>query len=271
MFKEHLRICDDCWSAWFAWRSLEADGAARPGDEEIAVRAADRALRGLRRETPRARRTARVAAAAILLTATMASAGVYQYHRRATRPGDAPPPQTFSASATRPKPTAVARPPVATPEAEPRAMVAPPAAAPRAARLALRSQPAVEPAPFEAPTSATSTAGALFAEATDLRRDGRLAEAMAAFRRLQMNFSETPEATVSLVSLAEMLADGSTPAAALPFFDAYLTSAPQGPLVPEALMGKARVLDHLGRTDEARSVRREVGRRPAGSLYAPWR
>ena len=115
------------------------------------------------------------------------------------------------------------------------------------------------------------TAEALFAEATDLRRAGRLAEATAAFRQLQMDFSETPEATVSLVSLAEMLAGGSTPAAALPLFDAYLTSAPQGPLVPEALMGKARVLDRLGRTDEARLVRREVGRRPAGSLYAPGR
>ena len=55
MFTEHLRVCDDCWSAWFAWRSLEADGAARPGDEEI---------RGPRRRPSAARLAARDAACA---------------------------------------------------------------------------------------------------------------------------------------------------------------------------------------------------------------
>ena len=66
-----------------------------------------------------------------------------------------------------------------------------------------------------------------------------------------------------------MLADASRPAAALALFDAYLTAVPDGPLYPEALRGKARVLDQLGRGAEADAVRRELKRRMPGSPYVP--
>jgi len=87
-FMEHLRVCEDCWSSWVVWRSLGPEGAAQPGDEEMATHAADRTLRALRREAPRARRTARAAAAAVLLLGTAASAAVYQVHRWTSRHRD---------------------------------------------------------------------------------------------------------------------------------------------------------------------------------------
>jgi hypothetical protein len=273
---EHLRVCDDCWSAWIVWRSLDPEGAAQPGDEEIAARAADRTLRALRREGPRARRTARAAAAIVLLMGTMASAGVYQYRQWTARGGETPTAMlngTAGGSARPRGPASVERAAVAlaperTPAAVARTPIAHRAAASRASDR--EDRPPVDPAPFAPPASAV-TAATLFAEATDLRRSGRSVEALATFRRLQAEFPGTPEATVSLISLAEMLADAARPAGALALFEAYLAIAPSGSLYPEALRGKALVLEQLGRRSEAQSVRRELGHRMPGSLYVPER
>ena len=157
-FMEHLRVCEDCWSSWLVWRSLDPEGAAQPGDEEIATRSADRTLRALRRQAPRARQTARAAAAAVLLMATAASAGVYQYHRWTSRDRDTTAARQVEIAAHS------ARPRVATPAA--RAAVAlaspfePPAAPPPLLRraappraLSLGDRRAVEPAPFAAPAA----------------------------------------------------------------------------------------------------------------------
>ena len=275
-YMEHLRVCDDCWRAGIVWRSLDSAGAAQPGDEEIAARAADRTLRALRREAPRSPRTARAAAAIVLLVGTMASAAVYQFHQWTARGGEAPAAISNgkAARSARPRgPASVERAAIAlAPEGRP-AEIGPPRIVHRATPSRANDRedrPPVNPAPF-APQASALTAARLFGEATDLRRSGRSAEALAAFRRLQADFPGTPEATVSLISLAEMLADASRPAAALALFEAYLAIAPSGSLYPEALRGKARVLGQLGRSPEAQSVRRELGHRMPGSLYVPER
>jgi TolA-binding protein len=269
-YMEHLRVCEDCWGAWLISRSLDTDGAAQPGDEQIAARAADRTLRALRREAPRPRRTARAAAAAVLLAGTVASAGVYQYRRVTVRKGEAPAAHSNGVAprSARPAPQASIQRPAVAPAPEPTsATVSSPAVAHRAATSHARflaERPSIDPAP---PVAAVTAAG-LFAEAANLRQSGQSAEAIATFQRLQREFPGTPEATVSLISLAEMLADASRPDAALALFDAYLATAPSGPLYPEALHGKARALEKLGRMPEAQSVRRELGQRMPSSPYA---
>jgi TolA-binding protein len=286
VYLEHLRVCDDCWTAWLVWRSLDPEGAAQPGDEEIAARAADRTLRALRREAPGVRRTARAAAAVVLLAGTMASAAVYQYRRWTARGGEAPATTSNGAAARSARArgpasvehAAIAMGPERTAAALPPAPIAHRAARPEASDLGDRRHVApapgdpasLTPAPF-APPASPVTAAVLFAEATDLRRSGRSAGALAAFQRLQAEFPGSAEATVSLISEAEMLADASRPAAALALFEAYLATAPAGSLYPEALRGKARALERLGRGSEAQSVRRELGHRMPGSLYVPER
>ena len=280
-FLEHLRICDDCWRAWLTWRCLEPEGAVQSGDEQIIARAANRALRAWRRDQPNPRRATRAAAAAaVLLIGTMASAGIFEYQRRAGRPAETPlRPHATTGHRTTAKESVPARQATVTesplPSAEnlPRPLVVRRSEPWRpATAMALPPAPtrlaAVEPPPLE---PSVPLASALFTEATEARRNGRIEAATEAFRRLQAEFPLTPEATVSLVSLAELLAKGDAPAAALPLFDAYLASSPAGPLYPEALVGKARVLDRLGRPDQARAVRLEIGRRTSGSLYVPAR
>lgn len=270
-FMEHLRVCDDCWGAWLAWRCLEPDGAVQPGDEKLVARAADRTLRAWRRDLPRGRRTARAAAAAaVLLIGAMASAGIFEYQRRAGQREAIPvsPHALFASPRTR-RPNEPAGQAMALP-----LMPAPTEADARPFRRG-RSEPApatvaaLEPGPWD--PGANPSAAALFEEATEARRNGQLEAAIASFERLQSDFPRTPEATVSLVSLAELFVNGGTPASALPLFDEYLARAPAGPLSPEALVGKARALDRLGRTDEARTIRLEMGRRMSGSLYVPRR
>jgi Tfp pilus assembly protein PilF len=74
---------------------------------------------------------------------------------------------------------------------------------------------------------------------------------------------------VSLVSLAQLLGDRGQPTEALALFNAYLTTAPGGPLTPESLAGRARMLDRLGRTEDASVARELLRRRFPASPYSP--
>ncbi len=274
-FLDHLRLCEDCWGAWLAWRCLESEGGVQPGDEQIVARAAARALRVLRKDQPRLRRTTWAAAVtAVLLVGTMASAGVRVYRWRAERREKiAVPVESRTASRSHVLAPSVAVAPVTrvVEDVEPPPTPRPsePTTRARPTRPAPMKLAATDPRPWD-PAVGTSAA-ALFAEAIEARRTGKREAAISAFRLLQSTFSETPEAIVSLVSLAEMLTQSEVPQAALPLFDAYLARAPEGPLCPEALVGKARVLEHLGRTGEARAVYLEIGRRMPESFYAPER
>lgn len=97
-------------------------------------------------------------------------------------------------------------------------------------------------------------AATLFEAADEARRRGATKEAIALYRKLQRRFPARPEATVSRVSLGQLLLARDRPASAESAFRTYLEMAPRGPLVPEALVGQARALEKLGRSGEERQV-----------------
>jgi hypothetical protein len=261
---------------------LRPAGEPRAGDEPLAARAIDAALRRYQR-VPRPRSawrrwlpTACALAAALLLAATAAA----YLAPRAPRPllllsGGAAASEVvrgvaaragtrFDASAgSEPTPSAdavaVAHPPRLDATAAPRGAVA--AAAPATRGQAARpwhaadgagapnALAAAEPALPAAPIA--ETAAQLFARANALRRGGEVAAALDVYRALQAAHPASAEAALSHVSVGRALLDGGgSAAAALAAFDAYLARG--GPLAEEALIGRALALARLGRTADER-------------------
>jgi TolA-binding protein len=82
-------------------------------------------------------------------------------------------------------------------------------------------------------------------------------------RTLEQRFPDSSQALVARVSRGDLLLRVGNAAEALLAFDSYLGRAPSGNLVPEALAGKVRALEALGRTEEAKRLRQErAGRFP---------
>ncbi|MDC0683007.1 tetratricopeptide repeat protein [Sorangium atrum] len=118
-----------------------------------------------------------------------------------------------------------------------------------------------------ATASSASTAEQLFREANEARRAGNSQRAVELYRSLQKSFATSPEATLSLVSLGNLLLNTGAPAAALVQLDRYLGVAGSRPLAVEALYGRGRALRALGRSaDEAQNWRRLLRDHP-GSPY----
>ncbi|HEY4015677.1 MAG TPA: tetratricopeptide repeat protein [Polyangiaceae bacterium] len=112
------------------------------------------------------------------------------------------------------------------------------------------------------------SAAELFERATEERQRKHAAQAIEIYAELQRRYPVSKEALVSRVSLGRLFLEHGMPADANTQFDAYLTAAPGGALAPEALFGKARALEALGRRDEARDVWRRVATSLPGSPYA---
>lgn len=173
---------------------------------------------------------------------------------------------------------------------------APPGAAAAAAVAAVsRSAPAalhprraeVVPAPSEPARSASagafpavpsgvgSTEGAaprvdaagLFADANRARRDGNADRAVGLYRALQSRYPNSSESELSRALLAQLLLDRGNPEAALAGFDRYL--AEDSPVLSaEALVGRARALEQLGKSAQAVAAWRQVQSRFPGSVHA---
>ncbi len=94
----------------------------------------------------------------------------------------------------------------------------------------------------------------LLREASDVRRAGDAERAIDLYRKLQQQFSRSPEAVVSAVPLGGLLLDRRLPQAALAQFDSYLGSSRGGVLIPEALYGRGRALSSLGDRKEERQT-----------------
>jgi TolA-binding protein len=242
-FAAHARACGDCKAAWLAARSFDDSGRTEPQDEELVHRAVHAALKSRAVALPR-RRMPRWATATIASTAVVAAVGAGVFLRGATR---SPPPVALVSPPSDVDDLAAAldraRPELVIPPEQPPADA--PVATPRPRRTA----------------AAADSPAALFARATAARGAGRRAEAIVLFQRLEHEFPGSPEAIVSLVSVGELLADTGAPEPALASFDAYLQRQPGGPLVPEALAARARLLERLGRADDARATRRELQRK----------
>ena len=153
--------------------------------------------------------------------------------------------------------------------------VAPPAAG--APSRTVEAAPAEAPAPVEAPPAQAApsaraparpaiTAAALFERGEKLRREGRADAAIAAYRRLQTAFPETPEARLSSAFAGQLLLKQRRPDEALAQFDRHLKAG--GEVGEEALAGRATALEDLHRAADAIAAWKALLARYPGSVYA---
>jgi ferric-dicitrate binding protein FerR (iron transport regulator) len=99
------------------------------------------------------------------------------------------------------------------------------------------------------------SASELLDQAQNLRAERDWLGATATYRRLIGSYPGTDEARASLVSLGEIELDKlGDPAAALRHFRRYLDTGKRGPLVQEAMFGKAGAFHALGRPDAERQT-----------------
>ncbi|MGF1470078.1 MAG: tol-pal system YbgF family protein, partial [Sandaracinaceae bacterium] len=127
--------------------------------------------------------------------------------------------------------------------------------------------PSVAPAP-SARRSAASAAS-WFARANEARRDRRYEDAADAYRTLLARYPGSREAEVAQLLLGRVLLVNLADArGALERFDAYLAHQPGGTLAPEARTGRARALESLGRSEEARAAWQEILDRHPASPHA---
>jgi TolA-binding protein len=275
----HLGVCDLCQAAR-AFASLYDGVADRPAaeDDALIARLADRVAGGRPAVRRRRRATAFAVAAGAALLIAAGGAAAWVSSRR--------PPAESSASHGAPRPaaariaagrvTAPARPlsgdtrfDEAPPdqglsgEAPPRhdatVVTAPPGR--RRARADHR-----EPADT-APADAPATAADLFAAANAARRARDLRGAVDRYLALERRFPDSEEALVSLVTAADILSRLGEPEAALGAFDRYLARRPEGALAPEALFGRARSIQRLGRRADEVAAWRRLLRAFPGSIY----
>jgi tetratricopeptide (TPR) repeat protein len=107
----------------------------------------------------------------------------------------------------------------------------------------------------------------LFAAANAARRAHSLREAVAQYHLLQRRFPDSDEAQVSLFSAGDVLMRLGEPARALAELDRYLDLRPSGSLASEALFGRARCLDALGRRREGAEAWRRLLRDFPHAIY----
>ncbi len=150
--------------------------------------------------------------------------------------------------------------------------------APTFARASARvARPAVDARAPEGPIAAAaltapapippSPAAGLFAEANQARRNGDVDRAVGLYQALQTQYAGSQESQLSRALLAQMLLDHGRPAAALSGFERYL--AQDSPVLSaEALVGRARALEALGKLEEAGVAWQQVQSRFPGSVHA---
>src|SRR6185369_14970302 len=140
--------------------------------------------------------------------------------------------------------------------------------APARVRASLSALPAVLPSTnsVNAPEPRVDAAS-LFADANRARRDGNWDRAVGLYRALQGRYPNSSESELSRALLAQMLLDRGNPEAALAGFDRYL-SADTPVLSAEALVGRARALEQLGKSTQAAAAWRQVQSRFPGSVHA---
>lgn len=102
-------------------------------------------------------------------------------------------------------------------------------------------------------SSAPSAAGALFSNANDARRRGDHAAAAKLYQDLLAQHANAPEAVAARVALGRMLLDDGDAQGALPLFDQYLSDG-GGSMREEAMFGRARAYERLGRADMEREA-----------------
>jgi TolA-binding protein len=255
----------------------------RAGDDELIVRASERALHLPRRRDEPKRAALPLLAAAVLLAATgAAAAGVLVAWPAASK-------WTATSSVMVPAPHMtrahtrggagragrVTQPPAS--EQPSTASPSEAAKAPRSERdtaatpspLGHDANGAASPRPVARKASdppAAMSAASMFREANAARRLGDLGGAKALYAALQAAFPNSNEARVSRVSLGKLHLSSGSPSEAERQFQLYLASG-GGHLSEEALVGRAEALGRLGNTDEELRVWQRLRAQHPNSLY----
>jgi TolA-binding protein len=120
----------------------------------------------------------------------------------------------------------------------------------------------------QSPTPAPSDSAALlFQQATQHRRTGELKRAIDSYESLQRRFPDSPEAQLSHISISDLLVKVGQERRALKKLATYMRRFPEGDLFEDALYRRARLLESVGRRDEARTAWQQIRARFAGSVY----
>jgi len=247
---------------------LERESRVRPGDDLLLARINSRALSALRPRAapvraPAKRRTVMLlVAAAVLLMAGLASAWFGGARiRRAPEPA-------LSSSAM-PKPLAKPKPIGSNAAAMPIEPVAPPApeapSEPNPTTACEATPRGCETSPRELKADPPDKAADLFARANRLRRQGRAAEAAAAYERLLNRYPSSREVGPTRLALGKFL-QAKQPERALAQFRAL--AAGGGALRAEALWGISEVATALGQRSVSEQALADLLREFPDSPYA---
>jgi TolA-binding protein len=247
-FEAHVQVCESCRLALEIGADFDALAAPAWDDGARIERLAARMIANQRRA--RGRRLARaplLAACVLLFTGVAAATALGWLSPRRPVLVAAPNASMPRAGAGLGEALPVVMPTVTAPSAEPAA-----------------SEEATQ-ARSEAPAQAQSihtgalppSASRLFRGANEARRAGQSQKAIQIYRALQHDYQASPEAVLSLVSLGGLLLNGDPPSA-MDQFDRYLLASPNGALAAEALYGRGRALQALGRRTEERTTWSEL-------------
>lgn len=253
---------------------FDAEDSVLPGDDALAARVTERVLRGLQPAlVPRRRLGFKLAAAMALGVAAAAAAPAVMHGWGRTLL--APPSNVRPIETARPAPFDSGACGSASPPTASSAVVMP--SVPPASSARAEGAPGVAwrgSSPASSSSSATrsrerpssgAAPEALFAEASRARRQGDTPRAIALYQDLQRRHPSAVESQAADIALG-MLYSEQAPSAAVKHFSQYLDRG--GPLAPEALWGRARALDVVGRTEEARDDWQALLTRYPQSAYA---
>jgi TolA-binding protein len=279
--------------AYEVGRDFDQLSTVKAGDDELIARAAGRALRQrlpgrpLAVQSVRAKgRPLRLAvalaiAAMLVVSSTAAWTGIVRPFLRSrgvefgesdnSRSHDTP---AGHVRASRSRPAGAERTAAPRESAAPLAIDDEPTAAilwdapqPQGARSGASPQtPPPLAAAARASTGSGSTAAEVFRQANAARRAGDLDGARALYGELQTRFPGSDEAQLSFVSMGKLLLAAGRTEEAEHQFARYL-SLGDGELTEEALVGRARSLELLGRSESERQVWERLLREFTSSVY----
>ncbi len=122
-------------------------------------------------------------------------------------------------------------------------------------------------APAAAASGSSGSAGILFSSANDARRRGDHAAAAKLYQDLLAQHGSEPEAGAARIAMGRMLLDDGDAQGALPLFDKYLDEG-GGSLREEAMFGRARAYERLGRGDLEREAWEKLAASYPQSVHA---
>jgi TolA-binding protein len=263
---EHLRVCAVCRFERAVRGDFRAEFEALNAAPPQASREAS-----VERITPATRRRTLARALALVAVlvlvagaATAELAGGSLLSALWTRAAVAPsPPASVSSAPRRPSP-ALSR---ALGEAS---AAVEPTSAPSSERAPLPTAlptTGVAPSTHSGQSMPVASAGSLFEEAREAREQGNYALAVERYEGLLKQYPSSPQALTTHAVLGRLLLDRGEPAAALPHFDAYLSSGATA-LGEEALLGRALAFGKLGQSMQEAEAWQALLRHSPTSLHA---